>query len=568
MVITETHTKVLIVGAGPSGLMLAAQLLRYGFQPIIIDSRQGPTSHSKALAVQARSLEIYRQMGVIDKVIENGKQAGGVIFNEDQQEIAALSLASVGEGQTPFPYILLYQQSKNERLLLDFLTFNCCPVYWETNLVSLTQTAGQVTVQLQKGTHLSTLNCNWLVGADGAHSTVRKQLQIPFKGETYGHNFYLADIELANAELNDDQVHLYLAKKGFAAFFPMPEANRYRALGNLPDELSNKDDLKVEDILPGLEKTSGLSIKIVQTYWFTNYRLHHRMADSFRQQRCFLVGDAAHIHSPVGGQGMNTGLQDAYNLAWKLAGVANGQLSEKILDSYAAERMPVAKDLLSTTDKVFSIIMSDRWYTALFKKWVMPALLKFIWSKKTWREEFFKRVSQININYRDSAINLHISSATKIKAGDRLPYLKVFDEKKQAETDLHEWCSKPGFTLIVLGKLSELDLFSLAKWITQNYPVVLNFFYLPKSAKNQHVFDAFEVGKDQGKSLIVRPDMYIGFVNDKVDMVLMDNYLKNVAGIISPVAPFVVNDPPPVDPEMAFTKVYGPPAPGNSTDNQ
>jgi hypothetical protein len=247
---------------------------------------------------------------------------------------------------------------------------------------------------------------------------------------------------------------------------------------------------------------------------------------------CFLIGDAAHIHSPVGAQGMNTGLQDAYNLAWKLAGVVNKQLNPAILESYAAERMPVAKTLLNTTDRIFTIIMSDKWYTNLFKKWLMPVILKFAWGKKGIREDFFKRVSQIGINYRDSAINLHISQSTKIKAGDRLPYLKVFDEKKQEETDLHEWCTKAGFTFIVLGKLAESDLFTLAKWITQNYQATLNFFYLPPSAKNLHVFEAFEMNPNHVRSLIIRPDMHIGFINDKVDMVLMDNYLRNVVGLI------------------------------------
>src|ERR1700759_24234 len=137
MRITDQQTKVLISGAGPSGLMMAAQLLRYGVQPIIIDDKQGPTNQSKALAVQARSLEIYRQMGVIDRIINGGKQAGGVTFNANGRKLASLTMANVGEGETKFPFIHLYQQSKNERLLLDFLTVNCCPVYWDTNLLSL-----------------------------------------------------------------------------------------------------------------------------------------------------------------------------------------------------------------------------------------------------------------------------------------------------------------------------------------------------------------------------------------------------------------------------------------------
>jgi 2-polyprenyl-6-methoxyphenol hydroxylase-like FAD-dependent oxidoreductase len=533
MQLTDQHTQILIVGAGPSGLMMAAQLLRYGVQPIIIDSKQGPTDQSKALAVQARSLEIYRQMGVIDRIVNGGKQASGVSFLEEGKEVASLSLTNVGDGQTRFPFVHLYQQSKNERLLLDFLTLNCCPVYWNTNLIALTQTTNQASLQLQSAEEIVNLTCDWLIGADGAHSTTRKQLQIPFNGDTYPHEFFLADVELDNEELTGTQVQLFLSKSGFNGFFPMPEENCYRIIGNLPVTGDSKNELLLEDVLPGINRITCMNLNVVHNNWFTTYRLHHRMADNFRNQHCFLVGDAAHIHSPVGGQGMNTGLQDAYNLAWKLAGVINNQFTEPILDSYAAERMPVAKDLLNTTDKVFKIILSQSWVTGLFKKWVMPRLLKFVWSKPNLRELFFRRLSQININYRDSKINLHLSHTTKIKAGDRLPYLKVFDEKKQEETDLHEWCSKPGFTFIVLGNLKELDLFTLAKWLTQNYPGIINFFYLPPSAKNTAVFETFEIKKGQKKALIVRPDMHIGFMNDVVDIDMMDNYLRNVVGVIN-----------------------------------
>ena len=530
MVIPDKHIKVLIVGAGPSGLMMAAQLLRHGVQPIIIDDKQGPTSHSNALVVQARSLEIYRQMGIVDGVLSNGNPVKGASFNIDQKERATFELTGIAHDQTAFPYLFLYQQFKNERTLLEYLTLNCCPVYWNTSLLSVKQIDQKVEVQLKNGEQFSFVTCDWVVGADGAHSAVRKRLQIPFNGDTYRHEFFLADVELSNKDLSADYVQLFLTKNGFAGFFPMPEENCYRIIGNLPDA-SQKQDWKIEDILPLLNKTTGKAINLVNNNWFTVYRLHHRMAENFRQQRCFLIGDAAHIHSPVGGQGMNTGLQDAYNLGWKLAGVVNEQIADSILNSYADERMPVAKTLLATTDRIFTLVMSRSWLIGLFKKWVVPKLLRLIWSKENSRRLFFKQISQTGLSYRNSKINLHLSEAVNVKAGDRLPYLKVFDEKKQQTTDLHEWCSKPGFTLIVLGKLTELDLFSLAKWITQQYPAFLNFFYLPPSEKNQHVFDAFEIGENQSKSLIIRPDMYIGFINDKVDMVLMDNYLRNVVGI-------------------------------------
>lgn len=506
--------------------------MRYGIQPVIIDNKEGPTTQSKALVVQARSLEIYRQMGIIDKVTGNGNAVKGATFYIDGQEKASFKLTDIGNGQTPYPYLLLYQQSKNERVLLDYLTLNCCPVYWNTSLTELKQNTQGIEAIVLNGEDPITITCDWLIGADGAKSIVRKQLNIPFNGDTYQHNFYLADAMLDNDSLSEDNIQLFLTNNGFAGFFPMNEEKNYRVIGNLPNGFDGKEELQVEDIIPFLDKTTRNKINVEQTNWFTIYRLHHRIADKFRTGRCFLIGDAAHIHSPVGGQGMNTGLQDAYNLAWKLAGVINNQLKEPVLNSYAAERVPVAKDLLSSTDRVFSLVMSGNWFISMFKKWILPRILNFVWSKNSSRETFFRMISQIGISYRESKINLHLSRSTKIKAGDRLPYIKIFDEKQRLETDLHEWCNKPGFTLIILGKFDELFLFTIAKWITNKYPGMLNFFYLPPSGKNLDVFEAFETNPHQQKAIIVRPDMYIGYLNDVVDISMMDNYLQNVVGVV------------------------------------
>lgn len=530
MRLPQQHTQVLIVGAGPSGLMMAAQLLRNGVQPVIIDTKQGPTPYSKALAVQARSLEIFSQLGVLNEVLPHGKQARGVSLNQGGKKVAGLSLDDMGEQQTMFPYLFMYEQSKTERVLLDYLTQNCCPVYWQTGLTSFSQQANQVDVLLDNNGEEIKLTCNWLIGADGAHSAVRKQLGIAFNGDTYQHQFYLADVSLKHTA--DDNIHLYLAAHGFAGFFTMPEQKRYRIVGNLPPQLNGKADLTIDDVKPYLDTVAQSKIEITETHWFTAYKLHHRMAAQFRLGRSFLIGDAAHIHSPVGGQGMNTGLQDAYNLAWKLAGVVNKQIAETVLDSYAAERMPVATDLLKTTDRAFTFILSDSFWVRTLKKWLLPFILKKIWGSVKLRQAFFIKVSQTGISYRESKLNLHLSQGTKIKAGDRLPYLKVFDEKKHEETDLHQWCAKPGFTLIVLGYVADPELFALARWITQNYAQTLNFFYLPPSNKNRHVFDAFEIKADQRKTLIVRPDMHIGLISDIVDKATIDNYMINVVGCL------------------------------------
>ena len=525
------HSNVLIVGAGPSGLMMAAQLLRNGIQPVIIDLKHGPTNQSKALAVQARSLEIYRQLGIIDKVISGGTQAGGLSFNMEGEELASIALKDEGDSKTLFPFIHLYQQSKNERTLLDYLTTACCPVYWQTTLINLKQNKGSMEVTLQNGDGVQSLTCDYVVGADGAHSVVRKQLGIPFTGDTYQHKFYLADVRLKN-HMRVDLVSLYLAKNGFAGFFPMPEDASFRIVGGLPDGFEKKDDLKIDDVLPALQNITQSNIEIEQLNWFTIYKLHHRMADKFSDDRCFLIGDAAHIHSPVGGQGMNTGLQDAYNLGWKLAAVLNNQIKESILASYAAERMPVAKALLNTTDRIFNVISTRKWLSNLLKRYIMPNAIKLVWTNKRMRTYFFKQVSQTGISYRNSKINLQLGQSTDLKAGDRLPYFEIFDEKKKTKTDIHTWCSKPGFTLITLGDIPENYLFTLAKWITKDYPGAINFFHLPPSNTNWHIFEAFEVKPGFRKALIIRPDMHIGYMNDIVDIDMMNNYLRNIVGFL------------------------------------
>ncbi|HEK19825.1 MULTISPECIES: FAD-dependent monooxygenase [unclassified Mucilaginibacter] len=523
------HTSVLIVGAGPSGLMMAAQLLRYGIQPVIIDSKPGPTDQSKALAVQARSLEIYRQMGVVDKVLQEGKKAKGLAYFKDGDYLAELDLNQIGSQQTPFPYILLYPQSKNERVLLDYLTQAACPVYWQASLVTLHSLGAKSEAVLQAGGQTYQITCDYVIGADGAHSAVRKQMGMHFSGDTYKHKFFLADVKLRSV-IDDSLISLYMDKRGFAGFFPLPEADSFRIVASLPDELEDEENPTLEAVLPALNRITKREIHVEKINWFTTYKLHHRMATQFNEGNCFLVGDAAHIHSPVGGQGMNTGLQDAYNLAWKLAAVINGKIVPNILNTYGEERMPVAKELLNTTDRVFNVVTSRKWFGNLLKRYVVPRILKFGWEKESTRNFFFNRASQIGISYRDSKLTLSLGRPTEIKAGDRLPYLEIFDEKKKANTDLHSWCAKHGFTLLTFGHVQESFLFTIAKWLTQEYNGAINFFHLPYSSSNQQVFDTLQIAEGTRKAIIVRPDMHIGYLNDLIDISMMNNYLRNIVG--------------------------------------
>ncbi|MGV8877396.1 MAG: FAD-dependent monooxygenase [Sphingobacteriaceae bacterium] len=531
MQVEKRHYAVVIVGAGPSGLMMAAQLIRFGIQPLIMDCKTGPTNQSRALAVQARSMEIYRQMGVVDQVLEGGKQAKSVTLYENDDELAHLLLENMGKDESAFPFIEIFEQSKNEKLLLDYLTSNCCPVYWETTLLQIEQQADNFNFQITSSGETISLSADWLIGADGGHSEVRQSLQIAFNGDTYRHHFYLADLKLQN-EFDQNGIKLFLGKNRFTACFPMKNTNTYRFIGSLPQSLLKQENLNFSAIEPYLVSALNRSISITECNWFATYQLHHRMAESFRKQQCFLIGDAAHVHSPVGGQGMNTGLQDAYNLAWKLAGVVNKHIRPAILESYAAERMPVASQLLKTTDRLFTIIVSGSLFIKTIRHFLFPKLIRLMWRQEGIRRSFFSKISQTAIHYRHSKLSLHLSRSGKVKAGDRLPYLKIWDEKKLEMSDLHQWCMRPGFVFIIFGIMAERDLFTLAQWIKRNYSGILHLFYLPPSEKNQHVFGYFEIGKNMLKAILVRPDMHIGMMSDQVDIGILDNYMESIAGCI------------------------------------
>jgi len=528
MNILPSHSTVIIVGAGPSGLMMAAQLLRFGIQPIIIDSKTALTTESRALAVQARSLEIFSQMGLGERALEEGNIAKGMIIHQDSEEIASVNLSTIGEGKSPFPYVLILEQSKTERILIDYLTANTCPVFWNTKLLDVHPTDKVVNLKISRNNIDEIISCDWLIASDGASSSVRKSLKIAFSGGTYEQKFFLADIK-SKEEISADAVRAYFSENGFTAIFPMKDSN-YRFIGLVPKNLNQKSDINFEDLKPYLTYNLGFPITDDCCNWFSIYQVHHRMAERFSVQRCFFIGDAAHIHSPVGGQGMNTGLQDAYNLAWKLAGVLVNKYPESILDTYAAERMPVAKKLLKTTDRLFSFISGQSWFFRKLRNIILPFLGTKIFRTAVINQKIFGLISQTEINYRHSPLAVHHSAMKNIKAGDRLPYISFFDEKLKEETDLYKWCKSTSFTIIVIGQLSQRDLLAMVKWIKLTYPIGLNFFYLPPSKRNQHVFDSFEIPENGKKSLIVRPDMHIGYINDVVDIELLSGYLENSIG--------------------------------------
>jgi 2-polyprenyl-6-methoxyphenol hydroxylase-like FAD-dependent oxidoreductase len=398
-------TDVLIVGAGPTGLMLANQLARRGVRALIIDRHAGPARETRALGVQARTLEIYSKLGIVKQALELGRRATGANMWVQGRRAARVPLGDIGRDISPFPFLLILGQDDNERLLGEALRDRGVTVQWRHELVALEQAPGHgtATLKLPDGT-VRRITAAWVAGCDGARSTVREASRIAFPGAPYEHVFFVADTRVTG-DMVPDELNVYLWREGFHLFFPMRGTDHWRVVGILPPGLRGRDDLTFEDVIPAVRREAGAGLAFARCSWFSTYRIHHRRAARFRDRRCFLLGDAAHIHSPVGAQGMNTGLQDAYNLAWKLALVVGGRADAALLDSYENERIPVAERLLRTTDRAFSLIVSDGWIAGFFRTRIQARILAVAMTVERIRTLAFRTISQTGIRYPNSPLS-------------------------------------------------------------------------------------------------------------------------------------------------------------------
>jgi 2-polyprenyl-6-methoxyphenol hydroxylase-like FAD-dependent oxidoreductase len=417
---TTREGDVLVVGAGPTGLVLALWLTSLGIRVRIIDKTAEPGTTSRAVAVQARTLELYRQIGLADAVVASGRKVGAVNLWVAGQQVAHAVLSDMGAGISPFPYALIYPQDEHERLLIDRLAKAGIEVERETELVAFEETAGRMLVRLKRADGL-TESCEaaYIAGCDGAHSTVRETLAIGFPGGTYNHLFYVADVDAHGTAMNGE-IHVALDRSDFLAVFPLKEERRARLVGTVRADVARRQkDLSWRDV--SRRVIEWMHIDVERVHWFSTYHVHHRVANQFRKGRVILLGDAAHIHSPVGGQGMNTGIGDAVNLAWKLAAILQGRADPSLLDSYELERIAFARRLVATTDQAFTGVTSSGIIARRVRLNVVPLLFPMLFTFARGRRLAFRTVSQTAVNYRGSPLSE--GHAGTIHGGDRLPWV-------------------------------------------------------------------------------------------------------------------------------------------------
>ena len=450
---------VLIVGAGPTGLALALWLTKQGVGIRIVDKSAGPGETSRAMAVQARTLELYRQLDMAEDVVAEGHPNPAMNMWVRGKRQARVSLADAGADITPYPYLLVFPQDRHERLLIDRLDGLGVAVERGTELVSFEDRPDHVRacLKLPDGS-LEVCEARYLAGCDGARSPIRHGIGASFEGGTYRQVFYVADVEVSGLE-PAGEAHIALDSADFVMVLPYGHDNQSRLIGTVRDERADRaESLTFEDV--GREAIDDLGLAVSKVNWFSTYRVHHRVTDRFRSGHVFLLGDAAHVHSPAGGQGMNTGIADAINLAWKLAAVVKGQAPDSLLDSYEPERQAFARKLVQTTDRLFTFATAEGGFANVVRTRIAPLFMRVAYDIDRVREFMFRIVSQTMLEYQDSPLSA--GKAGTVSGGDRLPFVRCDGGDNYgplsaigwqvhvygaAHADLPRWCERHGIAL-------------------------------------------------------------------------------------------------------------------------
>lgn len=498
-------TDVIIVGAGPSGLALACQLIRYGVDFVIFDKKETTTPFSKAIGVQARTLEIYEQIGLADKLIEQGKIAAKARMIVGGKVRGEAVFSEMGKGMSAYPFILICEQGRHETILYDFIKSHGRDVLWNTELENFSQDEAGVKVNLKGG---ATIAAKYLVACDGAKSPVRHALGLTFEGSTFERMFYVADVQI-DWKYPNDAGQAFLLKHNLLAFFPMTGENNWRIVGTFPEQFAKDEgDVLYEEIEEQIKRDAQLELDITKVNWFSTYKVHTRRVNKFSVGRCFLAGDSAHIHTPAGAQGMNTGIQDGYNLAWKLAAVLRGKSDEKLLETYNEERLPNAENLLKTTDRFFNLAANPNFLFSFLRMYVFPYVAGFAFKIETIKKFVFPRVSQIAINYRQSSLS-QTDGSFNVKAGDRFPYF---------ETDgasIYEKLKEPKFHLLTFfdGENKFADFTEILKTGAIDFHEIVLY---------PNIAEIF--GTSRSFMILLRPDNYIGLISNDVSGAELNKY--------------------------------------------
>ncbi|TAL61716.1 MAG: FAD-binding protein [Legionella sp.] len=527
---SHNNIDVLIVGAGPVGLFCANELIRHGLTCRIIDKKSNLSERSKALGLHIRTLDIFRDCSFINEVQRQGHQVEGVLFKSKGKTIVNATFADI---DASYHYLIDLPQNQTEAIFNQALEDKGVYVEWDTELTHLSQSPTEIMATIRKPNNkIELFNANWLIACDGAHSTVRHEVNAEFKGSAYQQAWWLADL-IVDWEVPENRMAIYISPNGPLACFPMGN-KRYRLVMSAPQGSSGDPSLsEIEQIFQ--ERSTDKAI-LSNPIWLSQFSIHHRQIEHYRYDRVFFAGDAAHIHSPMGGQGLNTGIQDIYNLAWKLALVEKRKAKPELLDSYNAERFPVGQEVLKKTDLMTRMILLKNPLLVDARN----AFIKFITSFKTVKNTLAKDIAELSISYAKSPIVQQSGCVKHLKAGEYFPEFHLTDSQTGntlksstiVQGTMHHafiFCGNNSKKIPELinfaDKLASKYCKTVKVHLVLNKPQEANSGRLQTWIDDEQIHQRFNIKKPT--LVLVRPDKYMGLLKKPLNKKtqLQDLYL-------------------------------------------
>lgn len=518
------HVSVLIVGAGPTGLTLACELARQGISFRIIDKKPERTLSSNATWIQSRTLEILKHMGIIQRFFQVGNRCHAINLYVDGKSLFKIPLNNV---DSVYPFVLMVPQSETEHLLETHLNSLGGKVERSCELVDIKQANHQVTSQIKKDDKKEELTSDWLVACDGANSTVREKCHLSFPGEDLSEQFVVADAQI-DSYLPKDEVHAFFDEGTLFAVFPLAK-NKFRITANLHLEVKRQLFTEKEVIEMAQERAHG-AYYVKSVSWISPFWVHGKVLSKMRVGSIFFAGDSAHIHSPAGSQGMNTGIQDAYNLAWKLAMTIKGKAKPALLESYQAERLPVAKQVVKQNES-YTKMAFDKSFLSKLRRFVLHLLR----TKHKLSKVVTEQLTQLSIKYSKSpAISYSRVSAKHLAQGLRAPDVII-----DVSTHLYDYWqnAKHNVVLFTGSKISKKNIEKLQllkEDLTRLYGDWLEVQVVAREKIPQikdAIIDSSGVIHEryqakQALLYVIRPDAFIAFCSKNLDINTCEKFFR------------------------------------------
>lgn len=496
------ETEVLVVGAGPTGLALAYQLRRLGVDCTLVEQHAGPSTTSKALGLQYRASEVLAWMGLAERFIARAETGTRVTFHAEGRALFDLRLglaAEMSDREAFAPRALVLPQSETEAILLAALRERGGEVAWSTTFLGFTQDAAGVRARLRLADGTETeVAARYLVSCEGAHSAIRKLAGIEFAGTTYPLDFAMADVRCV-WRYSHGSGHVWFHGDGIVAAMAMPGRDRWRFFIDITGAARPDGEVDLELVRRLMvERTGERAAVIDEPTWLTRFKISCRMVDRYRVGRVFLAGDAAHIHSPAGGQGITTGIQDAYNLAWKLGLVLRGGASEALLETYEEERLPIAREVLRTTDRNTKAVWTHGGPRQWLRDHVVLPLLSTTWVQR----RMVRKLTQLDMHYRGRRLSVDAGRVGRLRAGDRAPDVVLVDPADGGRSTLFSHLQAGRFVALAFGTGDDAGL----EEVLRRRGVTLVRAALGRAELTRLY------APRPGSLLLVRPDGYLGYV--------------------------------------------------------